>query len=279
MPEKLVPVLSANLDGVWAKWNRAIEQLNVLDKEVLTFSQKSDAYKMRSEIGPNNGEHVFRIYPAWQPGVPLRWGAIIGEIVHDFRSALDQLVWQLVILNGGEPDTGHSFPFRRKEPREGFAVATRYRRRDSRKRIRHGPLFGVSDEAVAIIERYQPYQGGNRVSLTRLHCFWNVDKHRHLIPTRLKAETPSIKLSNAILRDRSEGFDGEAYAVRVVIAGDGSGRDSHVDVEPQTPFDIAFSTGPPVIAELRAVGKILIKMLQLIAELFPGESGLVVLPT
>ena len=272
----LVP--SANLYGVWAKWNRAIEQLTALHKEVLELSQKPDAYKMLSKVGPNSGEHIFRIYPAWQPGVPLRWGTIIGEIVHDFRSGLDQLVCQLVILNGGKPDRGHSFPFRPKEPGEGFAVATRYVRRDSRKRLRHGPLFGVSDQAITIIEGYQPYQGGNRVSLARLHRFWNEDKHRHLIPINFAWELPAVKLTNAILKEQSEGFDGEAYVVKVVIAGDGSGRDPHVNVEPQPPFDIAFSTGPSVVTELQEVGRILIEMLLRIAELFPGDSGLGHLP-
>lgn len=54
---------------------------------------------MRSYSDRDGGHYRCEIYPAWQAGVPYRWGAII----HDYRSALDNLVWQLVILNGGEP--------------------------------------------------------------------------------------------------------------------------------------------------------------------------------
>ena len=72
---------------------------------------------MRSYSDRDGGHYRCEIYPAWQAGVPYRWGAII----HDYRSALDNLVWQLVILNGGEPDSGHSFPICRQAPTDGFA--------------------------------------------------------------------------------------------------------------------------------------------------------------
>jgi hypothetical protein len=47
------------------------------------------------------------------------WGLIIGDYVHALRSALDQLVWQLVtVANGISPkqDSDVSFPSSRATP-------------------------------------------------------------------------------------------------------------------------------------------------------------------
>jgi hypothetical protein len=85
---RLSAAVAANLHGVWAKWERGLEQLAALDKEVSAFCAQPHPYTIHSHEDQKEGRYRFEIYPAWQPGVPWRWGAIIGEIVHDFRSAL-----------------------------------------------------------------------------------------------------------------------------------------------------------------------------------------------
>ncbi len=179
---------AANLHGVWAKWERAVEQLAALDKEVTAFcTSQPYPYGIRSYSNREAGRYRFEIDPAWPPGLVLRWGAIIGEIVHDFRSALDNLVWQLVKLNEREPDGGHSFPILEDEPSKGFAVQMRREWTDRRGRVHHGPLFGVGDDALAIIEACQPYKRDDGILLLRLHALWNIDKHRHLAPVHVEA--------------------------------------------------------------------------------------------
>lgn len=135
----------ANLHGVWAKWERATEQLDSLNGDVLAFGQEPHAFTIRSREDPDSGKYVYRFQPAWSYKRVRRWGAIIGEIVHDFRSALDQLVTQLVVLSGGTPTKDHSFPIWAKEPAQGFAQRACSQWTDRRNRPRHGPLFGVSD--------------------------------------------------------------------------------------------------------------------------------------
>lgn len=41
---------------------------------------------------------------------PLRLGVIVGDLVHNVRSALDHLVWQLVLANAQQPTRATQFP-------------------------------------------------------------------------------------------------------------------------------------------------------------------------
>jgi hypothetical protein len=46
-----------------------------------------------------------RIYPRYRiQGVPYKVLVVIGDVIHNLRSALEQTVWQLVLANGGHPD-------------------------------------------------------------------------------------------------------------------------------------------------------------------------------
>lgn len=149
---------------------------------------------------------------------------------------------------------------------------------DGRNRLRHGPLFGVSDKAVALIESCQPYKGPNGARLRQLHDLWNTDKHETLIPTILWGPAPEIKLTNALLVNQSPGrFEGDTYVMEVLIAAKSLGPpDPHVDVEPHAPIDIALSDGrEPVIEVLRDAAKVvLIGLLLPASEMFPAGAGI-----
>lgn len=155
------------MHGVWAKWERAVEQLAELEKDVATFCAEPYPYTVHSHEDRDRGRYRFDVYPAWAPGAPYRWGAIIGEIVHDLRSALDNLVCQLVLFNGRGPDVGHAFPVLAKEHENGFANHMRRQWTDRRGRQRHGPLWGVCDDATAIIEAVQPFKRADGLLLQR----------------------------------------------------------------------------------------------------------------
>jgi hypothetical protein len=266
----------ANLHGVWAKYERAVEQLQALHKELLEFGQQPHPYTIRSYEDPESGHYRWEFDPAWPAKLARRWGAIMGEIVHDLRSALDQLVWQLVILNDGTPDNGHSFPICTEKPAQGFGVEMRREWTDKRKRRHHGPLFGVSDDALALIDGGQPYKGGNSELLGQLHVLWNTDKHRTLIPMMIVAEGPTINLTNAILEDREpDRFEGNTYVVEFTVAFGDPPPDPHVDVESPTPRDIAFEDGRAIIEELRKSAEfVLINLLLPASEMFPDWAGI-----
>jgi hypothetical protein len=54
--------------------------------------------------------HRYEFVPMLHRSPPLRLGVILGDMVHNLRSALDHLVWQAVLRNGGRPNRSHQFP-------------------------------------------------------------------------------------------------------------------------------------------------------------------------
>ena len=190
----------------------------------------------------------------------------------------EQLVWQLVLLNGGEPGKMNAFPICSKEPSKAFEVAMRREWADKRGYPRHGPLFGVSDDATTLIESCQPYKGPNGARLRQLHDLWNTDKHETLIPTILWGPAPEVSLTNAVLVAQPPGhFEGDTYVMEVLVAAQSvPPPDPHVDVKPHAPIDIALSDGrEPVIEVLRLAAKVvLIGLLLPASEMFPEGAGM-----
>jgi hypothetical protein len=263
----------ANLYGVWAKWERAKDQLTALHKEVLAFGEKPDAWTIRSQVNHDAGRYLFKLDPNWGPGLVLYWGAIIGEMVHDVRSALDQLVWQLVLLNGAVPGRHNKFPICADKPAKGFEQMRR-EWTDRGDRLRRGELLGVSDQAFTVIERCQPYHGGNRLLLRWLHKVWNTDKHQHLIPMALLAEEPSLALSDGafIIDKQPSRFDGNTYVMEGTFGG--TRPHPHVDVNPHPPRDIVLDDGVAVIEIVRRTLQFtMLELLCPLGDLFPGDRG------
>ena len=120
-------------------------------------------------------EHIDRqtwVYQGKTPEASIEWSVIIGEILYNLRSALDHLVWQLVIANRQTPGRNNEFP---------IAVD-----QEAWLRAKERVLKGVSKRHKAMIGYLQPYNGGMGLSfavskLKVLNDLCNVEKHRHLI--------------------------------------------------------------------------------------------------
>lgn len=170
----------------------------------------------------------------------------------------------------------HTFPLRADEPNDGFAQWA-VRQWTDKGKDRHGPLFGVNDEARALIERCQPYQGGPWIRLRHLHDMWNTDKHQTLIPTMLMFQAATLKLTNALIQDRVDHFEGDTYVVEFTVAKGSPPPEPQVDVEPHAPTDIAFREGAQeglaVIEKLRQIGKVLLVGLLIPASEIPAGTG------
>lgn len=163
------------LDGAVAKLNRAREQINGLD-QAIRMAIEGHAYRVViAEREPHSSYRALRLEPG-QVGIPpLDWSAIIGEIAHDLRSALDLLACELALKKNASVDTRDiSFPIRlygrqakpggRWKQRWHSRLVTPFKRK-------HG----------ARIKRLQPYHRGNgqrRSLLWLLHELNNADKHR-----------------------------------------------------------------------------------------------------
>lgn len=95
-----------SLDNPRAKLGRAEEHLKALDKEARAFGEH-DPNSIVRELDTRDKWVIYRIRVAEEP--PVRLGLIFGDYLYNLRSALDNLVWQLVLLAGGTPGYHHRF--------------------------------------------------------------------------------------------------------------------------------------------------------------------------
>ena len=91
------------------------------------------------------------IYRGTTPVAPFEWSIRIGEILYNLRSALDHIVWQLVLANGEKPSRGNEFPV--VNTPEAWPSLSRRK------------LEGVQDGAKEAIRRLQPCTGGINLPL------------------------------------------------------------------------------------------------------------------
>jgi len=100
--------------------------------------------------------------------VPSKVSVIFGDVVHNLRSALDDLAWQLSLACGGEPNRSTAFPVFDEIPADlGAEIARR--------------VPSASAEIVDTIRGLEPYRGGKGTKVWQIHQLNIIDKHRLLV--------------------------------------------------------------------------------------------------
>lgn len=117
--------------------------------------------------------------------IPGRLGAIAGDVLHNLRSALDHLAYQLVFVGtGGRGPFKHVyFPI--------FECSKKY------EAGKMGKVQGMRPDAIKAIDETKPYKGGTD-ALWQLHRLDNIDKHRVIII--IGSEFHSMDVSPLLLR-------------------------------------------------------------------------------
>jgi hypothetical protein len=100
--------------------------------------------------------------------VPPETGAIVGDIIHNLRAALDLLAIDLVRANRGN-EKGVYFPFCASADQLDLMI-----------KQKHFDRAGA--KAVAVLKTIEPYAAGNAL-LRHVHDLDIQDKHRAIIPT------------------------------------------------------------------------------------------------
>ena len=151
---------------------RAYGHMKALNREV-DAALELQPNGVIGQIEPKSGDKVYRADLVWQP--PREWGLLLGDFVHNLRSALDHMVWDLVLANPNSerPDSDTEFPI--------YADATRYALKHEAPR----KLRGVLSTALDAIEQAQPYHAANPTfsPLWALRELDIADKHRTLLLT------------------------------------------------------------------------------------------------
>lgn len=111
--------------------------------------------------------------------VPNEWSAIIGDIIHNLRAALDVMACDLVRLNSKSAKKVY-FPFARSSS-------------DLAKQMKEKHIDRAGPQVVKEIEKLKPYKGGN-LALRAIHDLDIVDKHQSLIAVAGSAITSGLRL-------------------------------------------------------------------------------------
>jgi hypothetical protein len=164
-----------SLDNPRARMRRAHEHLDVLQKKIIAFTDR-EPYAVVRQPKTQSGVEVFAFEMREQP--PLELGVIVGDFFHNLRSALENLAWQIVLLDGGTPDEHTGFPV--ASDLQGF------------KSQAGSKLKGVDPARVAEIESVQPYPARNDAisrALETVHDFARIDRHQIIHPAFAVANT------------------------------------------------------------------------------------------
>lgn len=114
-------------------------------------------------------------------GSPAEWGPIVGDVIHNLRSALDLAAVECVRLNGGD-DREVYFPFAGEEASLDKMIFKR-------------GLGRAHPSVVSFVKSLRPFKGGNAL-LRALHDLDVQDKHHAIIPTGVSYSGPIISLWN-----------------------------------------------------------------------------------
>jgi hypothetical protein len=152
-----------NVTSARLKIERAKKHIRDLDAEKGAFLG-GDPYRGVPRFNPemDRTEYILQNIPVIPDNIPL----ILGDAVHNLRSALDHLACELVRSENVEP-RGVYFPI--------FESAAEYESKSA------GKTKGMPESAKKIIARMKPYLGGHDI-LWGLHKLDIIDKHR-LLPT------------------------------------------------------------------------------------------------
>lgn len=231
------------LDGCRAKLGRAKKHLDALKDEVARFLEAHPyAFLVQANLGRT--EYSFRAHVLEWP--PLEWSLIVGDYVHNLRSALDNLMWQLALLTSGGPEPIR-FDGKTADPRQiQFPIS------DTLEKYVNAQVRAYVDaKYMAAIQDFQPYHGRYIDPLgspfLRLHALSNTDKHRTInaVLVSVSEAGPRFVTRDATIVDQwfEPGVpieDGVEVAHVTVIP---TGPDPDVEMH-EFPVDIAFGGCP-----------------------------------
>ena len=171
--------MTIDLSGCRAKIERAWEHKNALETIVSPVKSEPLQIQISAELDPQSGYYVYRV-AAIPEDWRLRVGIMIGDIIHNARSALDHLFWHLYCRYIRVPRTDGEAR-RVQVPIEDRSKGLSEKRNAFRK---------IPSSHWAIIDAAQPYKRRNKYRiLAILRDLSNQDKHRVLTPILIRAET------------------------------------------------------------------------------------------
>jgi len=157
------------LTSCYARLFWAERHIESFEEEMRVFLD-TNPFEIVREVNRDGTQYVYSVRETARP--PLRLSLIAGDFLHNLRSCLDHLVWQMAGRPMGTKAQRVEFPI--------FDDPTDYSKAVQKK------LRGVPARAKAAIERLQPYHASGAPFsfgpplLSALYHLSNFEKHRHI---------------------------------------------------------------------------------------------------
>jgi hypothetical protein len=234
---------------------RGKDQLRELLADMTEFGRnirQGESFEITPEKDLDSSKYVHKLRVLDAPPYE-RWGVFIGEIVHNARSPLDQIICALCMSNNTKPDRKTAFPVFDDPDKYKFGFARKGGPRDfetsgARK------VKGVGPNVLTEIEGLQPYhKHATGRGLFLLDQLWRVDKH--LVPIgglgraafRMGAAADYTEDRSKLLFVPEEEFPYETGARAAT-------SDNPVKVHLRFAFEVHFKEGPPWESKPRPFG-------------------------
>jgi hypothetical protein len=175
-----VPEQPVDFSGVHLKLARAGRHLDALRAKVEAFRAREPiGFRHTTEPG-DDGSEVHQLWAQVREQPPVEWSVIIGDVLHNLRSALDHAVWAMA-----DPADRYD--------RAQFPI---YSSEEDYRRNADTLLRGVSPRRRELIEGEQPFRWPEESRhfhhLAALRQMSNDDKHRILRPIAMVPDLPAI---------------------------------------------------------------------------------------
>jgi hypothetical protein len=217
---------SSLLEECWSKLGRAKEHAKTLDAEIRRFLD-TDPYRVDPEHDLEQRRYLFRL-KVLQPIPQRRFALIMGDAIHNAKSALDYLAWRLAGSDIVDRDT--LFPI--------FLYPSAFNKRAKKK------LWRIHPEALTELRQLQPYNRPNPTidPLWLLHDLDARDKHKLLTMTQTIPKEAVIFIGGgpgwSPFRFRQGPFDDNAIIADIDIPP--NVPEEEVKMGSNITFDIAF---------------------------------------
>jgi len=149
------------------KWQRAAVHLSDLEGRFLQWTAGSP-YRLESSLQPDKRtihSHLKVVAPP-----PLEeWALILGDFLHNLRSVLDALAWELATFEGAQPS---------RPTRVQFPIAVKAELWDAAVRDWVGELPQLFAERLSLLQPFRYAEAGKHSALEVLHSLDIQDKHK-----------------------------------------------------------------------------------------------------
>lgn len=196
------------LHGAARKINRAADLAAEVKQMCLVAAKDNQEIDLEYQQLNGKKEHVWRLRESMMcdPQIPT----VLGDAVHNYRTALDHLAWSLVKLAHFNPSVKTFFPVKEVEPREG------------RDNITIDERIPPTDSINAYVQTVQPFvtnmDSGYFAPIAQLHRLDLADKHRVLLVSVVALDYATF-VSDPGIEVRSLSYGGSLSAGSIVMRG------------------------------------------------------------